>query len=136
MGRHVDAHDQVAGGTAVAAHIALAPDGNGLAIVDACRDLHADLLGLPQAAAAAAGLAGLVDDLALAPAVGTDGAGGHGAEHGPLLHAHLTGAVALGADLGCGTLGAAGAATGVAGLNVLDGDLLLTAEGGLLQSQV
>ena len=44
--------------------------------------------------------------------------------------------MALGADLGGGPLGTAGAAAGIAGLNVLDGDLLLTAEGGLLQRQV
>src|SRR5699024_2335027 len=102
VGHHVDAYDKVPGGAAVAAHVSLASDGDGLAIVDAGGDFDVDLLLPAHTAAAAAGLALLMDDLPLAPAVGADGGGGHGAEHRPLLDPHLAAAVALGADLRSG----------------------------------
>ena len=111
----------------------LAPEGDGLAVVDAGGngDLHG--LAPPDLTAAAAVLAGGVHDLALAAAAGA-GAGGGEDAHGslpPLLD--LAAAVAVGAGLRIGTRSRAAAVAGVALLHPLQGDLLLTAEGRLLK---
>ena len=99
MGLDMDRHDQVAGGTAVLPGIALAPQGDGLAVVDAGGDADRDPLGLFHAAAAAAGLAGGVDDLARPPAAGAGGSAGEGEAAGALLHPDHAGAPAVGTGL-------------------------------------
>ena len=82
------------------------------------------------------GLAGLMDDLSGAPALGT-GLGGLGhAEGGALSGAHGAAAVAVGADLRRGTGGAAAAAAVRAGLDAAVGDLLFTAEGRFLKADI
>ena len=83
MGTDGDGDQQVAGGAAVDTSVALAPDGDGLAVVDARGDAGLDDLAAADGAAAVAVLAGLVDDLALAAALGAGGAGG---EH---AHGHV-----------------------------------------------
>ena len=55
MGHHIDSHNQIPGRTAVASHIPLAPDRNGLAVVNAGGHFHVNLLLPADAAAAAAG---------------------------------------------------------------------------------
>ena len=135
MGRDVDAHDQIPGRTAVAPAVALTPDGNGLAIVDARRNFDVDLFSPAHAAGAAAGLALLMDDLALAPTVGADGGGRHRAEHGLPLHPHLAGAVTLRTYFRGSPRLAAGTLAGLAVFHVLDGHVLLAAKGRLFQGQ-
>src|SRR5699024_10377753 len=124
---------QVAAGPAVAPGVALAPQGDGLPVVDAGgnRDLHG--LPPPDLAGAAAVLAGVGDDLALAAAAGAGCGGGEHAHGGlpPLLD--LTGAVAVGAGLRAGARRRAGAVAGLALLHPVQGDLLLAAEGRLLK---
>lgn len=84
---------------------------------------------------AAAGLALLMDDLALAPTVGADGGGRHRAEHGLPLHPHLAGAVTLRTYFRSSPRLAAGALAGLAVFHVLDGHVLLAAKGRLFQGQ-
>ena len=127
-------HDQVAGGAAVLARVALAPQGDGLAVVDTGGDADGDPLGLFHAAAAAAGLAGAVDDLAGPPAAG---AGGRWLEKAkpPVRCCTRTTPVplAVGAGLRRGPGLTAGAVAGLALLAAVQVDLLLAAEGGLLK---
>src|SRR5699024_1647550 len=131
MGPDGDGDQQVARRAAVLAGVALAPDGDGLAVVDAGGDAGLDGLFLPHHAAAPAVLAGLVDDAALAAALGAGGGGGEHA-HGRLPpDLDRAGAVAVRAHLRRGAGGAAAAVAGVAGLVPLHGDFLLTAEGRL-----
>ena len=80
------------------------------------------------------GLAGLVDDPALAAAAPAGRGGGHEAERRLAALLHHAGAAAVGTDLGGRALFAAGAAAGVALLDALDADLLFAAEGSLLKA--
>src|SRR5699024_3999643 len=98
VGPDGDGDEEVAVLSAVAAGVALAPDGDGLAVVDAGGDGDLDGLAPADLAGAPAVLAGLVDDLALAAAAGAGGGGGEDAHGGlaPLLY-HAC-AVAVGAD--------------------------------------
>ena len=68
VGPHHHGDQQVAGGAAVLAGVALAPQGDGLAVVDAGGDVDLDGLALAHRAGAAAVGTGLVDDLARAAA--------------------------------------------------------------------
>ena len=133
MGTDGDADEQIAGGTAVAARAALPPEGHGLAVVNAGGNTDGDLALLADTAGTAAVLTGLMDQFALAAALGTGGGGGKGESPATPLDADGTAAVAVGADLRCGAGGAAAALAGIAVLGAAEGDLLLAAEGGLLE---
>src|SRR5699024_2238040 len=113
--------------------IALSPEGDGLAVVDAGRDADRDPLALFHAAAAAAGLAGSVNDLARPPAAGAGGGAGEGEAAGALLHPDHAGAPAVGTGLRRGARLRAGAVAGLALLSAVQVDLLLTAEGRLFE---
>ena len=117
-------HQQIPGGAAVEAAVALAPHGDGLAVVDARGHPHLDLPLAAELARPPAVGAGLVDDLSGTPAVGAGGLGGEGEAAHPPLHPDLPRAPALAAHLGGGALGAAGAPAGVAALQPGEGQLL------------
>src|SRR5699024_9800500 len=126
VGPDGDGDQQVPRRAAVLAGVALAPDGDGLPVVDARRDAGLDGLFLPALAAAPAGVAGLVDDAALGAALSAGGRGGEDA-HGRLPpDLDCAGAVAVRAHVPRGAGGAAVAVAGVAGLVPLHGDFLLT----------
>ena len=131
---HVD--EQIAGGAAVCAGVAVALAGDGLPVVDAGGDLHGHLVLAADAAHTAAGLAGLVDDLARAAALGAGGGGLHRAEGGALGGAHGAAALAVGADLRRRAGGAAVALAVGALLHAGSGDLLFATEGRLLKGDV
>ena len=114
--------------------MALATDGNGLAVVDAGGDAGLDGLAALNEAGAMAVLTGLVDDLALAAALGAGGGGGEDTHGGLPPHLDSAGAVAVRAHLRRGAGGAAVAVAGVTGLHPLHGDGLLTAEGRLFEA--
>ena len=133
MGLDGDANEQIARRAAVFARAALPPQGDGLAVVDARRDGDGQLLLPPDAPRAAAGFAGLVDDLSGTAAAGAGRGGGEGeASSSPLDPDHAA-AVTVGTDLRRGAGGAAGALALLAGLRAGDGDLLLAAEGRLFE---
>ena len=136
MGPHDDGDQQVARRAAVHAGVALAAEGDRLPVVYAGRDGDVDLLLLAHAAESSAGLAGLVDDLAGALALGAGCGALRHAERRALGGAHLAAALAVGADLGGGPRGAAGAVAFGALFHLADGDVLLAAEGGLLEADV
>ena len=133
MGLDGDDDLKVPGGTAVLPGAALSPQGDDLPVVDARGD--GDLEGLAPAdlAGAAAVLAGGGDDLPRAAAPGARARGGEDAHGGlpPLLD--LAGAAAGRAGLRAGARRRAGALAGLALLHPVDADLLLTAEGRLLE---
>ena len=131
MGLDLHGDQQIAGGAAVAACVALAPQGDGLAVVDTGGDIDLDGFALAGVAAALAVGAGLMDDLARAAALGAGGLTLHDAEGGALGLGDHACAPALGTHLRRGALGAAVAAASGTVLAALDGDLLLTAEGRL-----
>ena len=135
MGTNLHHHDEVAAGTAVGAGVALAPEGEGVAGVGAGGNLDGNLLGPTDGAATPAGLAGLVDDLALAGAALAGLGGAHHAQHGALLDPDVAGAPAVGADFRSGAGLAAGAVAVGAGLHPVDIEFLFAAEGGLLETE-
>ena len=136
MRTDADRDHQIAARAAVCAGIALTRNAEGLAVVDAGRNIHVELVrALDPALALAAGAGGL-DQLASAAAGGADGGRLHRHTHEALRGADLTGAAALGAGLGLGALGAAGAAALVAVFNPGDVQLLLRAEGRLLEGDL
>ena len=128
-------HQQVAVRAAAHAHAALAPDTDALSGIHACRNLHLDPVGLAHLALAAAGGAGILDDLAPAAAGGAGGGGLHLHAHEVLHGTHLTGAVALAARLDH-AVGAARTLTVGAVLNPLGGNLFFAAEGRFLEGQL
>ena len=128
-------HQQVAVRAAAHAHAAFAPDTDALSGIHACRDLHLDPVGLAHLALAAAGGAGVLDDLAPASAGGAGGGGLHLHAHEVLHGTHLTGAVALAARLDH-AVGAARTLTVGAVLDPLGSDLFLAAEGCFLKGQL
>ena len=135
MGPDGDGDKQVPGGAAVLPGVALAPDGNGLAVVDARGYAGLNGLALADRARAPAFPAGLVDNLPLAAAAGAGGRGGED-PHGRLPpDLDRSGAMAVRADLRGGPLSAAAALAAGAGLQPLHGDGLLTAEGRLLKAE-
>ena len=70
-----------------------------------------------------------MNDLALTTAAAALGGGGKHAHGGLAAHLHRAGTVAVGADLGSGSLGAAAAVAGTALLHTLHAYFLLAAEG-------
>jgi len=92
-----------------------------------------DGLALAHAPLPAAVGAGLVDDAAGAPALLAGAAAGEHAHGRPLLHLHLSAAVAVGAYLRCGARLTAAALAGGALLAALHGHVLFAAEGRLLE---
>ena len=132
-GLDADAHDQIAGGTAVLTRVALAPDGDRLALVDAGGDVHLDAALFACHARAAAALAGAVDDLTRAPAPLAGGRAGKGKAAAAPLDAYHTGTPAVGAHLRRGPGLTAGAVAVLALLRAAKLDLLLAAKGGLLK---
>ena len=128
-------HQQVAVRAAAHAHAAFAPDTDALSGIHACRDLHLDPVGLAHLALAAAGGAGILDDLAPAAAGGAGGGGLHLHAHEVLHGTHLTGAVALAARLDH-AVGAARTLTVGAVLNPLGSNLFFAAEGRFLEGQL
>ena len=136
MRTDADRDHQIAARAAVCAGIALTRNAEGLAVVDAGRNIHVELVrALDPALALAAGAGGL-DQLASAAAGGAGGGGLHRHAHEALRGADLTGAAALGAGLGLCALGAAGAAALVAVFNPGNVQLLLGAEGRLLKGDL
>ena len=136
MRTHDHADEQIAGRAAVHAAVALAVQRDGLAVVDTGGDGHADLVLTADAAHTAAGLAGLVDDLARAAAFRTRRGGLRHAEGRALGGTYGAAALAVGADLGRRAGGAAGALAVGALLHAADRDLFLAAEGRLLKGYV
>src|SRR5262249_53667534 len=107
-------HVEVAGGAAVDAGLAAARQADAVTVVDPRGDFHRQRLVLLDAAAAAAGGAGVGDHLAGAVALGA----GLLDRETPLLHAHLALALAGGAG---GGLGAGLGAAALAGAAFLEG---------------
>src|SRR5699024_5756144 len=126
-------HEQVARRAAVDARIALPALLDGLAVVDAGRNVDLELALLAHTALPAALAARLADDLARAAADGTRGLRLEHAERRALGLGHRAGAAAVGTGLRTGALGRARAAAFVAGLDAIEGDLLFAAEGRLLK---
>ena len=135
MALDVNLHQQIPVDAAAGAHAALAPDPDALSLVHTGGDFHFLAHRPADLALALAGGAGGLDDLAPAAAAGTHGAGLHLHTHEILNRADLAGALALLAGLD-DPVGGAGALTGGAVFDALGGDLLLTAEGGLLEGQL
>jgi hypothetical protein len=131
---HGDRDQQVASGAAVAAGVALALHGYGLAVVYAGGYVHAELAVAAHIGLALAGRAGLVDYLAGAAALRAGALGLHHAEGGALRRADAAGAVAVRADLGRRAGRAARAVAVRALLHLGDVYLLLAAEGRLLKA--
>ena len=111
--------------------MALAPQGDGLAVVDTGGDVHLNGPALADAAAAVTVGAGLVDDLAGAPALLAGSLALHDAKGRPLGLGHGAGAAAVGAHLRRGAVGAAVAFAGGAGFAAVHRHGFLAAEGGL-----
>ena len=128
---HHDGDQQVAGAAAVFAGVALAPQRDGLAVVDAGGDVDLDGLAFPHPTLSAAVGTGLMDNAAGAVTLLAGTAGGKHAHRRPLLHLHLAAAAAIGADLRRGPRLAAAALAGSALLATLHGHVLLAAEGRL-----
>src|SRR5699024_10859047 len=135
VGPHRDHDDHIAGGAAVGAGVAHAPQGKALVVVDAHGD--ADLQGLfgGHPAAAVADLAGVLDDLALAAAAGAGLLALHDSKGGALLLDDIAAAAAVGAGLGLAAGGRAAAAALGAGLLPGDGDVLFAAVDRLVKAQ-
>ena len=131
VGPHHHGNQQVAAGAAVGACVALAPQGDGLAVVDTGGDVHLNGPALANAAAAVTVGAGLVNDLAGAPALLAGALALHDAKGRPLGLGHGAGAVAIGAHLRRGAVGAAVALTGGAGLAAVHRHGFFAAEGRL-----
>ena len=133
---HDDGHQQIACRAAVGPRVAAAGLGDGLPVVDAGGDVDLHLVLTADAAHAPAGLAGLVDDFAGAAALGAGGARLHHAEGRALVDRDMARALAVRADLRRRAGGAARALAVRAALDAADRDLLLAAEGGLLEADV
>lgn len=132
-GLHRDGDEQITRRTTVLAGTALTPEGDGLTVVDARRDGDGQLFLPPHAARAIAGLTGLVNDFSGTPALGAGGGGGEGKATATSLDANCATAVAVRADLRRGAGGASGAVADVALFGAAHRDLLLAAEGRLLE---
>ena len=130
-----DRYIQIACRAAVCAGIALTALLNGLAVVDAGRDVDLELARLTNAALTAALRTRLLDDLAGAAAVRAGALRLEHAERRALGLGHDAGAAAVRAGLRRRALGCAGAAAVATGLDALDRDLLFAAEGRLLEGQ-
>ena len=129
-----DLQVEVAARAALGADLALAGEAHLRSVVDAGGDVHGQLALALLAARAAAVLAGVGDDTALAAAAIAGGHVDELAEDALLGAAHLAGAVALGAALGLRAgLGAQSIADG-ADLGGLDLDLLVRAEDRFLEA--
>ena len=112
---HVHAHVEIARRRAELARVPVAGQAHGLAVVDARRDVDAELAPLRAAAAAAAVGAGALGD-APAPAAVAAGHRAHElAERRAHDLAHLAGALALAAGQHLGALGGAVALADLAG---------------------
>ena len=131
VGKHGNAHLEVAAGAAVSACVALACESDGLTVSDTSRDIYRDLDLLLCHAVAGAGRTRSVDDLALAAALRADPCRLHRAEHGLLAYVYLTGTVAVRAGLCLGASLCAGAVAVRAGLNAVDLDVADYALAGL-----
>ena len=132
-GLHPDVDDQIAGGAAVLAGVALAPEGDSLTVIDTGGDGHRDTALDLVVSGAVAVITGAVDDLAGAVALGALCGGGVGEAAAAPLDADHTGAPAVGAGVSGGTRLTAGAVTGLTGLSAGQLNGLLTAEGRLLK---
>ena len=128
-------HQQVAVRAAAHAHAAFAPDTDALSGIHAGGNLHLDPVGLAHLALAAAGGAGILDDLAPAAAGGAGGGGLHLHPHKILHGTHLAGAVALAARFDH-AVGTARTLTVGAVLDPLGGNLFFAAEGRFLEGQL
>ena len=128
MGLHHHGNQQIAVGAAVLAGMALTAQGNGLAVVDAGRDVDLHGLALACASAAVTVGTGLMDDFARPAALAADSLGLHHAKGRALRLRYRAAAVAVGADLRRCAGRTAAALTGGALLAALNGDLLLAAE--------
>ena len=135
MGPHGHGHQQIAGGSAVDALIAQAPEGYGLSVVDTGGNGHADSLFLPNPAVALAGGARGMNHLTAAVAAGALTGGLHHTHCRALGADHRTPAAAIRAGLRVGTLGAAGAFTIRAGFHHVHGNFLFAAEHSLFKVQ-
>src|SRR3990172_1309823 len=113
---HGDADVEVAGPAAVGADVALAGEPHLRAVADAGGDLDQELAGLPLASGALAVLAGVGDDPALAPALGTGGDVDELTEEVARYPLHVAAAVAGGAAGGLRPRLRAGAGAAGAGL--------------------
>ena len=133
---HRDRHEQIAVRAAVRAGVALVAHAEGLAVVDAGRDLDLDGLGVADLALAAAGGAGVGDDGTGAAALRARLRGLHGHAHEVLLRAHGAGAVAIRTGLRGRAFLRAGAVAGAAGLDAGEGDLALAAEGRVFKADL
>ena len=130
-----DRYIQIACRAAVCAGIALTALLDGLAVVDAGRDVDLELARLAHAALTAALRTRLLDDLAGAAAVRAGALRLEHAERRALGLGHDAGAAAVRAGLRRRALGRAGAAAVATGLDALDRDLLFAAEGRLLEGK-
>ena len=128
-------YNDVAGGAAVAARIALTAQRDVLVVIDTGGNFHLQRLAGAGLAGAAAGLAGVLDDGAAPAAVGAGLLALHHAKGGALLGHHIAPAAAVRAGLGAGALFAAAAAAVRAGLLPVDGNFFAGAVGGLLEGQ-
>ena len=128
-------YNDVAGGAAVAARIALTAQRDVLVVIDTGGNFHLQRLAGAGLAGAPAGLAGVLDDGAAPAAVGAGLLALHHAKGGALLGHHIAPAAAVRAGLGAGALFAAAAAAVRAGLLPVDGNFFAGAVGGLLEGQ-
>ena len=133
---YIDGDVQVAGRPAPGTAVTLAPQGDGLSVVDACWYLHPDGAGLADTALTLTGRARFLDDLAGALAVLAGAAAGKDAEGRALGGLHLAGAPAHRTGLGRGALFRAGAAAVLAALISGDADALFTAENRFFKGQL
>ena len=132
MGLDVDLHHHIAVGTAVVAHVALAADGHDLLVIHTGGNLDVELVIAADLALAAAGVTGVLDDLALAVTLGAGCGGLHGHAHEILGGPDLAGAAAAVTGLH-GAVCRAGAGTGRTVLDPGCGNFLLGAESSLLK---
>ena len=97
MGLDPHADDQIAGGAAVLTGVALAAQGDGLAVVDPGGNGDGNGALFPLLAGAVTVFAGILDDLSGSVAGGTGPLALHGAEHSLLHRSYPTGPPAGGA---------------------------------------
>ena len=130
-----DRYIQITCRAAVCAGVALTALLDGLAVVDAGRDIDLELARLAHAALTAALRTRLLDDLAGAAAVRAGALRLEHAERRALSLRNNAGAAAVRTGFRRGALCGACAAAVITGFDALDRDLFLTAERGLLEGQ-